>query len=600
MEDNEIISKLYDEAAHNTPDIYDKILNAAKAQGLINSSGSGSASVEVKKTTNSYGAPRSVAKVAVASASKKVTVTIIASIASIFVAVAIVLTGIFAGWFGGNSGGDSGLGDGGKGSEISTPGGDGTGGGSGGTGTGTVTSGELKYVLSDDGAYYECAGFKDEPFANVVIASEYKGLPVKGVAEKAFYCGWLSECTGICKTLTSVTIPDSVTEIGEYAFYDCKALKSVTLPDGITEIAPKIFYGCNSLESITIPEGVTTIGEKAFIYCYGLESVSLPDSLTLIESRAFYNCSGLVNITLPDGLTTIEEYAFTNCWAIKSLNIPKNLTSIGKHALTELHSLENLTVDSGNSVYFSKNNCIFEKASSNILIIGCNGSVIPDDGSVTAIGERAFDGSYIESLYISASVQTIGARAFIACTKLKSVNIPEGITHIDEETFHMCGALTEIEIPSSVKVIGKGAFSSCYLKEITIPSTVTEIGEEAFEGCEHLTEVIIPDTVTKIGKKAFAGGWFTKATIYASSISDGVFEECYSFTDVFNNIFGEYTLREITVIGTEQELLNVLFWKFAWTQNESEAEMMYEDYITVHCSDGNDFYLELPVIMVEY
>ena len=119
-----------------------------------------------------------------------------------------------------------------------------------------------------------------------------------------------------CCSLSSITIPDSVTTIGRYAFYKCYSLSSITIPDGVPSIGDRAFWDCHSLSSITIPDSVTYIDKIAFTYCCSLSSITIPDGVTSIAEYAFYNCHSLSSITIPDGVTSIGSYAFYNCYGI--------------------------------------------------------------------------------------------------------------------------------------------------------------------------------------------------------------------------------------------------------------------------------------------
>ena len=151
-----------------------------------------------------------------------------------------------------------------------------------------------------------------------------------------------------CSGLTSVTIPDSVTEIGEDAFFDCDGLTSITIPNSVTEIGINPFYGCSNLAEFKgkfvadngrcliidgvlksfapaglttyfIPNNVTEIGDYAFQSCTGLTSITIPDSVTSIGSHAFRNCDGLTSVTIPDSVTEIGFCAFYSCRSLTSV-----------------------------------------------------------------------------------------------------------------------------------------------------------------------------------------------------------------------------------------------------------------------------------------
>ncbi|MDD6937430.1 MAG: leucine-rich repeat domain-containing protein [Clostridiales bacterium] len=150
-----------------------------------------------------------------------------------------------------------------------------------------------------------------------------------------------------CYSLSSITIPDSVTSIGTYAFSYCSSLSSITIPDGVTSIGNNAFYNCYSLSSITIPDGVTSIGSGAFSYCYSLSSITIPYGVTSIGNNAFSYCSSLSSITIPDGVISIGTHAFRDCYSLSSITIPDGVTSIGTYAFYNCYSLSSITIPNG-------------------------------------------------------------------------------------------------------------------------------------------------------------------------------------------------------------------------------------------------------------
>ena len=198
-----------------------------------------------------------------------------------------------------------------------------------------------------------------------------------------------------CSGLTSLNLPDGITEIGEGAFSYCSGLTSLTLPAGITEIGRYAFSGCSGLTSLNLPDGITSIGEKAFIDCSGLTSLNLPDGITWIDYGTFWGCSGLTSLNLPDGITSIGEKAFIYCSGLTSLNLPDGITSIGKEAFSSCSGLTSLNLPAG----------------------------------ITFIGSRAFAGCIgLTSIYVYAEkVQKIGSNAFEECDAKKcTVYVPMG------------------------------------------------------------------------------------------------------------------------------------------------------------------------------
>ena len=343
-----------------------------------------------------------------------------------------------------------------------------------------------------------------------------------------------------CSGLTSVTIPNTVTSIGDRAFEDCRGLTSVIIPNSVTSIGESAFRGCRSLTSVTIPNSVTSIGNEAFKDCSGLTSVTIPNSVTSIGAFAFYECRSLTSVTIPNSVTSIGREAFSGCSGLTSVTIPNSVTSIGGWAFSDCSGITHPIIVNDMFVflpngYKDKDNYSIPE---NISIIiegafgGCSGlTSITIPNSVTSIEACAFeDCSSLTSVTIPNSVTSIGRGAFHHCSGLTSVTIPNSVTSIEFGAFSHCSGLTSVTIPNSVTSIGNSAFRGCSsLTSVTIPNSVTSIGHGAFDECSGLTSVTIPNSVTSIGDWAFWGcSGLTSVTIPNSviSIGYGAFGNC--------------------------------------------------------------------------
>ena len=243
-------------------------------------------------------------------------------------------------------------------------------------------------------------------------------------------------------------IPNSVTNIGNNAFWGCESLININIPNSVTNIGNSAFWGCESLTNINIPNSVTNIGDGAFGGCFSLTNINIPDSVTNIGDHAFYSCLSLTNINIPDSVTNIGDYAFWGCESLTNINIPNSVTNIGDYAFWECSSLTNINIPN--------------------------------------------------------SVTNIGGGAFAGCSSLTNINIPNSVTNIGDSAFGGCESLTNINIPDSVTNIGEGAFYGCKsLTSINIPNSVTDIGNGAFEGCKNLPSKIKSDIIKRFGEKVF-------------------------------------------------------------------------------------------------
>ena len=393
-------------------------------------------------------------------------------------------------------------------------------------------------------------------FCYDLLTSVTIGNGVTSIGDNAFWN---------CSSLTSITIPDSVTSIGDGAFCKCTSLTSVTIGNGVTEIGNDAFHGCTSLTSITIPDSVTSIGNDAFNYCTSLTSITLGNGVTSIGDAAFCYCTSLTGVTIPDSVTSIGYGAFNKCTSLTSVTIGNGVTEIGDHVFYDCTSLTSVTIpDSVTS--------IGDRAFS-----GCTSLTsvtIPD--SVTSIGDYAF--SYctsLTSITIPDSVTSIGGSAFGGCTSLTSVTIGKGVTSIGEDAFYYCTSLTSVyitDIAAWCNISFVNSYSNplryaenLYLNnelvtDLIIPDSVTKIGSYAFYDCTSLTSVTIGNGVTKIGDRAFYDCTsLTSVTISDSvtSIGSYAFSDCTSLKSVYttdiaawcNISFGNYASNPLYYAG---------------------------------------------------
>ena len=341
-----------------------------------------------------------------------------------------------------------------------------------------------------------------------------------------------------CYNLTSISIGSGVTKIGSDAFEGCDDLEKVivkdiaawcgiefefsfscssnplfkaahifsdenteitnlVIPNSVTTIGELAFFGCSGLTSVSIGNSVTTIGELSFSGCSGMTSLSISNSVTTIGSYAFEECSGLTFVNIPNSVTTIGEAAFIGCIGMTSVSIGNGVKSIGERAFA-CEYLEKVIVKDIAAYCGIR----FEDSYSNPLYFAAH--IYSDENTE------------IKNLVIPNSVTTIGEKTFSGCSGLTSVTIPNSVTTIGDEAFANCSSLASMTIPNSVTAIGSYAFSECSgLTSVTIPNSVTTIGDKAFSGCNNLAEIVsLIEKPFSISSSVFSNNTLNNATLY--------------------------------------------------------------------------------------
>ena len=449
-----------------------------------------------------------------------------------------------------------------------------------------------------------------------------------------------------CNSLISVTIPDSVTTIGFQAFRNCRSLHEFngkfasedgrcliidgtlnsfapaglteyTIPDSVTTIGDYAFYGCSSLTSITIPDSVTTIGYHAFSYCSSLINTTITNGVTTVEDYAFWHCESLTDVALPNSVATIGNWAFECCSSLTSVAIGNGVTEIGIMAFQDCTSLTNvyckaITPPTGSIGMFSSNasNRIIyvprqsvesyisaehwrtyasyilgydfkdddeePSTSNNIITYTATSKVEPYSGernnfadALTTFGANIISNEWDATtgngvITFDGDVTKIGLWAFGSCINLTGITIPNSVTEIEQYAFEHC-KFTSITIPDSVTTIADESFGGCSnlyefkgkfasedgrclivddvlkafapagLTEYTIPYGVVEIGRGAFFYYKDITSVTIPNSVIKIGFAAFEDCSSLTHMVIPNSvtkISEYAFNRCNSLDSI--------------------------------------------------------------------
>lgn len=366
-----------------------------------------------------------------------------------------------------------------------------------------------------------------------------------------------------CWQLTSISLPDAVTAVSDYAFYCCYNLKSIRFPkktsykffslsgDETFFLGEASFTECNSLTEIALPEGLKRIGRYAFDGCTSLQTIFLPSSLNRIENGVFKGCSAVTSLSVKAAVppTVADEEALSACYQA-TLYVPKGSRSVYQAAdywknFNKIEENATLTM-----IAFADDN-VKSLCVSNWDTDGDGELSMSEAAAVTDLGEvfkvvpnvndTPYDIKSFDELKYFTGLTSIGEDAFEGCQNLQSIVLPNSITNIGQNAFLGCGSLASLFIPNSVTKIGAFAFRGCCsLTSITIPASVSSIGSSPFGGCTELASIIVNsensaynshencNAIMQTNNNTLVAG--CKNTIIPNgviTIGYGAFEQCY-------------------------------------------------------------------------
>ena len=384
---------------------------------------------------------------------------------------------------------------------------------------------------------------------------------VTSIAEKVFY-----QTT----TLTSVTIPSTVKNIGNSAFEGCGSLITLQIMGAVEKIGESAFKGCGSLSTLLTNGDIDELGDSAFENCTSLTMVQIDGAIKMMGKSVFKGCIKLETIDIEGDIDEIGDSAFETCESLKTLKIKGNIGKMGISVFKGCSNLETIEIEGD----LEEIDVDLFKDCVNLKTIEIRGNVkkiaesafeghktlttVKIEGSVDEIGDKAFmdcaelntfeikdlkkmgESAFencvsLEEIKIPGSLDEIKKNTFKGCVKLTKIDIETGVEAIGESAFEGCESLEEITIPGSVKKVGEMAFKDCIkLTKVELEEGVEEIGDSAFEGCGDLKVVTIPATVKEIGESVFKGSSLTELIIPGSMkvIKDGSFKDCETLTKV--------------------------------------------------------------------
>lgn len=419
-----------------------------------------------------------------------------------------------------------------------------------------------------------------------------------------------------CEALKEMKLPGSITELGNGVFKDCAGLQSMELPANISIIKEYTFSGCTNLRNVILEGEITEIGSYSFAKCELLETIEIPDTVTEIGSYAFSGCSSMKNIRLPQEMTKIGNHAFKDCKEFTGIDVPGSVTVIGSAAFSGCSALESI------SLPFIGGSAAAESASASTLFGFLFGTASYQGGTSTKqnfsssgtttyyipaalteveiTGGKIWYGSFsgcngLESIRFSTSgeITEIGAKAFMGCSGLKSMKLPEGVKKLGEYSFSGCTGLEMISGQESLEVIGSYAFQNCSsMKSISLPETVTTVNSAVFSGCSSLESMILPFVGSSAEPTVAA-----KTTLFGHIFGSVNYQDAVSVQQKYSsngsiNYYIPASLKHVTVTGGR--ILYGAFYNCSGLASIDLPENLTEigDYAFYHCTGVSG--LELP------
>ena len=362
----------------------------------------------------------------------------------------------------------------------------------------------------------------DDPVSgDVMLPDAIDGCPIIEIGEDAFHYGLV---------IKSLRLPDGIQIVRKYGMGERNfvihsmpsqlriaeegsflgmTIMSDTFPQSIEEIGDYAFYGCAGLKKLYLCEGLFMLGDEAFSNCPDLIQVSLPATLTLVGNRVFSGCSRLKSAHLHEGMEMLGDEMFRDCRNLECVSLPASLSVVGEGIFSGCIKLCNIGLPEDSKVLSLTENALIRNEDQTLIAwtsIDDSGVLRVPDG-IRRIGAYTFlNRTDITSVVFPDSVVEIGQGGFKGCSSLREITFGSGLVCIEADAFKDCTLLTDIRLPDSVVEIGQGGFKGCSsLREIVFGSSLVYIKAEAFKNCTLLTDIRLPDSVVEIGQGGFKG-----------------------------------------------------------------------------------------------
>lgn len=422
--------------------------------------------------------------------------------------------------------------------------------------------------------------------SNLITVQFPADSKIHSIGQSSFYS---------CTELSALSLPLSLRYINQNAFYNCRNLTGIVFNEGLLEIHTSAFRNCSSLDEISLPSTLQSLGDQAFASCTGLSTIAdlgmsqvigfydkpdlgerifencrslsgtvrIPDTMRIIPDKMFYNCSQMTGIEIGAGVTEIGPSAFYGS-GLTSIIIPNNVITLGKAVLRNCDSLSQITLP--NSISELPEEFLYDADSLQTISL---------PSSLEKIHKSCFALSTLSAITIPQSVTRIEETAFDGCMQLATVNFQSNsqLIYIGNFVFRNCDSLETIDLPEGLTLMNQGLFYQCdLLNSVSLPSTLSEIQQNAFYGCKNLTTISLPATVTLIGSNAFKDCWNLSNFTFGPSASEDFSESAITAlgTSVFSNC---YSLEEIKLPENLRSIGNSTFRMFPNNSNGLESTL---------------------------